>query len=266
VSASDIVTILASLPSYEGGERGAATKTITPDGKGGLAITDVYKGTKWWSGHERAVDGIDSLADLLERVSRDPCAMIVRGRIADGVNRDRMFRRKTTRADGTGTIHEAEHRWLLIDVDSLEADFDPLEDVSRTVRYVTDRLPEAFRGVTCWFQHTSGAGIKPGIRIRLAFWLDRALGTEDLKLWLGAKADKINLYPVDTKVFVCTHPDLRGGADHRRGRLGSDQWSSAVRRRPRRKRYGRSAADREAAIRTGQRDRHAVGLAAFGEL
>jgi hypothetical protein len=202
---ADIVTILASLPSYEGGERKAATKTITPDGKGGLAITDIYKGTKWWSGHERTVDSIDSFATLLEK-GRDPFAMIVRGRIADGVNRDRMFRRKTTRADGTGTIDEAEHRWLLIDADSLEADFDPFEDVPKTVRYVCDRLPAAFRGVTCWFQFTSGAGIKPGIRIRLAFWLDRALGTEDLKLWFGAKADKIRLYPVDLSVFVCSHP------------------------------------------------------------
>jgi hypothetical protein len=171
VSASDIVTILASLPSSEGGERKAATKTITPDGKGGLAITAIYKGTKWWSGHERTVESIDSFAELLEKVSRDPFAMIVRGRIAGDVERSRMLRRKTTRADGTGTIDEAEHRWLLIDADSLEADFDPFEDVPKTVRYVCDRLPAAFRGVTCWYQFTSGAGIKPGIRIRLAFWL-----------------------------------------------------------------------------------------------
>jgi hypothetical protein len=204
--ASDIVTILASLPSSQDGERKAATKTITPDGKGGLAITEIYKGTKWWSGHERTVDSIDSFAELLEKVSRDPFAMIVRGRIAKDVNRARMLRRKTTRADGTGTIDEAEHRWLLIDADSLEADFDPLADPAATVAYVLGRLPEPFRGITCWYQFTSGAGIKPGIRIRLAFWLDRALGTEDLKLWFGAKADKIRLYPVDLSVFVCTHP------------------------------------------------------------
>jgi hypothetical protein len=78
--------------------------------------------------------------------------------------------------------------------------------VPKTVRYVCDRLPAAFRGVTCWYQFTSGAGIKPGIRIRLAFWLDRPLGTEDLKLWFGAKADKIRFYPVDLSVFVATHP------------------------------------------------------------
>jgi hypothetical protein len=206
MSVSDIVTILASLPSTKGGERKAATKTITPDGKGGLAIADIYKGTKWWSGHERSVDSIDTFAELLEKVSRDPFAMIVRGRIAGEVDRSRMLRRKTTRADGTGTIDEAEHRWLLIDADSLEADFDPLTDPEATVAYVLARLPEPFRGVTCWYQLTSGAGIKPGIRIRLGFWLDRALGTEDLKLWFGAKADKIRLYPVDLSVFVATHP------------------------------------------------------------
>jgi hypothetical protein len=202
----DAVIILTSLPSYPGGPRGVATKTIAPDGKGGLAITDVYKGTKWWSGHERTVNGISSLAELLEEVSRDTYAMIVRGRIAGGVDRARMRRRKTTRADGTGTIDESEHRWLLIDVDSLHADFDPVADPAATIAHVLARLPEAFRGVTCWYQFTSGAGIKPGIRIRLAFWLDRPLGTNDLKLWLGAKADKIRLYPIDLSVFVCTHP------------------------------------------------------------
>jgi hypothetical protein len=98
MSVSDIVTILASLPSTKGGERKAATKTITPDGKGGLAIADIYKGTKWWSGHERSVDSIDTFAELLEKVSRDPFAMIVRGRIAGEVDRSRMLRRKTTRA------------------------------------------------------------------------------------------------------------------------------------------------------------------------
>jgi hypothetical protein len=203
---NDAVMILTSLASYAGGTRGVATKTIAPDGKGGLAITDVYKGTKWWSGHECTVNSIDSLAELLEEVSRDPYAMIVRGRIASGVDRARMRRRKTTRADGTGTIDETEHRWLLIDVDSLHADFDPVADPAATVAHVLARLPEAFRGVTCWYQFTSGAGIKPGIRVRLAFWLDRPLGTNDLKLWLGAKADKIRLYPIDLSVFVCTHP------------------------------------------------------------
>ena len=54
-------------------------------------------------------------------------------------------------------------------------------------------LPPEFQDVSCWWQFTSGAGIKPGIRMRLAYWLDRPLGGRDLKRWLPDK-------PVDQSV------------------------------------------------------------------
>ena len=46
------------------------------------------------------------------------------------------------------------------------------------------RLPEPFRRASCWAQLTSGAGIKPGGRVRLFYVLDRPTSGADLKRWL----------------------------------------------------------------------------------
>src|SRR5262245_24498052 len=135
-----------------------ANKTIVPDGAGGLAVNDTWKRITWWSGEEYAVDSFDSLVELLERISIDPRNIVTRGRIAEGVDRARMRRRKTTRADGTGTIDHAAHFWLMLDIEKLAADdFDPLADPEKTVRYVLERLPPAFRNASVWYQFTSGA-------------------------------------------------------------------------------------------------------------
>jgi len=55
-------------------------------------------------------------------------------------------------------------------------------------------LPTAFRGVACLCQATASHGIKPGLRIRLWMWLDRAVSTPELKFWFRDA-------PVDRSIF-----------------------------------------------------------------
>ena len=53
-----------------------------------------------------------------------------------------------------------------------------------------DQLPEAFRDASCYWQLTSGHGIKAGGRCRLWFWLSRPTTNRELKVWLSnAKLD-----------------------------------------------------------------------------
>jgi hypothetical protein len=74
------------------------------------------------------------------------------------------------------------------------APVDPVKDWALVCRQAIATLPAEFHGRSCWWQMTSSAGIKPGIRLRLWFLLDRAVTDEECKVWL---ADA----PVDRSLF-----------------------------------------------------------------
>ena len=60
-------------------------------------------------------------------------------------------------------------------------------------------LPDPFQEASCWWQATSGAGIKPGIRCRLWFKLSRDIADGEAKGWLAG-------YPVDSSIFCAVTP------------------------------------------------------------
>ena len=61
---------------------------------------------------------------------------------------------------------------------------DPV-DLDAVAALAIEHLPDPFRRASCWAQLTSGAGIKPGGRVRLFYVLDRPTSGADLKRWLG---------------------------------------------------------------------------------
>jgi putative DNA primase/helicase len=174
---ADSITILTSLES-------PLAKTIVPDGE----TTRVQQDVTWYRGEEATVYDIHSLAAVLEAASVDPCRCVVRGEIIEGTDVTRMRRLKLEQDDGTKpTLREVPHHWLLLDIEGIEAPavFDQFENAEATVAFVKKELPPEFLHATCWYQFTNSAGVKPGIRLRLGFWLDRALSNADLKRWLG---------------------------------------------------------------------------------
>jgi hypothetical protein len=74
------------------------------------------------------------------------------------------------------------------------APIDPIKDWAIAVRAVVITLPLEFHDVSAWWSMTSGAGLKPGIRMRLFFWLDRPVSDEEAKRWLSRS-------PVDTSLY-----------------------------------------------------------------
>ena len=69
-------------------------------------------------------------------------------------------------------------RWVVIDFDDVPGPyrFDP-RDGELAAIYCRTLLPEPWRRCSYWWGLSSSAGFKPGVRIKLAFWLDRpALG------------------------------------------------------------------------------------------
>ncbi|HEX2152021.1 MAG TPA: hypothetical protein VHG31_08500, partial [Stellaceae bacterium] len=91
--------------------------------------------------------------------------------------------------------------WIALDIDSLPCPewIDQFDEPDRVVEYVVDLLPPEFHSASCYWAYTSGAGLKPGIRMRLWFWADRPLADWELKAWL---ADA----PVDQAIFAPAQP------------------------------------------------------------
>jgi hypothetical protein len=190
----DRVTILTTL------SKAVATKRIRLRPGKPPEIIEFDK-PKFFQAFEREVDGLASLAALLAKIERHPRAMVVRGQLLSGVNPQRVRRLRYARngADGDPCFEDVPRYWVLLDFDTIACNFDPCSDPEECVRIAARLLPPAFHGVSCWWQFTGGAGIKPGIRMRLGYWLDHPLGERDLKRWLPGK-------PVDQSVLSPVQP------------------------------------------------------------
>ena len=98
--------------------------------------------------------------------------------------------------------------WLIFDVDHIPvpehmAD-DWVDDPDSSVEHVLSLLPEPFQSATCWWSLSSSAAVpcKTGrevsgtFKLKLAFWLDRALTGAEVERWMAAEKA-----PVDPAVF-----------------------------------------------------------------
>jgi hypothetical protein len=171
-----------------------------------------YDTMSTFKGEERQVASIYELAKLLDSLEAELSSFVVRGRIADGVDRSRMLRRVRTRDDIDPTLLAAEHYWIALDLDAIPCPeyIDPGREPKAAVEYVIDQLPDEFRGVTCRWQFTSSQGFKGStINLRLYFWADRPLSDSDLKSWLcgyepGTKERRSPI--IDGAVFSAGQP------------------------------------------------------------
>jgi hypothetical protein len=121
----------------------------------------------------------------------------VRGAIADPC-RTQDVRRLVHHDRKTGdapTLCDVPKRWLALDIDGIPRPPDiAATDLRKCGPVVIGVLPAPFRHARCIVQATASHGIKPGIRLRLWYWLDRPTAGIELKCWLRAA-------PVDPSVF-----------------------------------------------------------------
>ena len=178
-----------------------ATNRIVFNGGGAPEFID-FDRAKYFSAHERKVGSFDDFAALLAKIEKYERAMVVRGQILATANARRVRRLLHERngADGDACFEGVPRHWLLLDFDTLAcpAGVDPL-DGAACARIAATLLPSAFHDASCWWQLTSGAGLKPGIRLQLGYWLSRPLGEGELKSWLPGK-------PLDHSVFAPVQP------------------------------------------------------------
>lgn len=148
------------------------------------------------------IDGLDALRDLLSRLMPRPDCAVIRGVPIDpdcrfGVRRLAFADKKT---GDRPTLREAAHWWLALDVDGVARGEDvPAHDLAQCAAEAIQRLPGVFHAASCIIQASASHGIKPGCRLRLWFWGDRATTDAELKRWLRGA-------PVDPSVFRTVQP------------------------------------------------------------
>src|SRR6266571_2611436 len=158
-SAADFVTVATSL-----GPLMTKRWYPAPDGK---PQCDAYAKGKWFSFEQRPVA---ELADLFQIInSLTPQQSLILGRPRDGVDlsnaRRLLYDRKEDGELVPATIEDAAHRFVLLDIDGVQAtdeagEFDPLADTWRAIACVRNALPLPFWLATCLWQWTSSAGMK----------------------------------------------------------------------------------------------------------
>jgi len=206
--AADSVLVLRCL------DRGTlATKTHAP------AETVPYRAGKWFAAESHTVASLADLAALITELEGDPRAFIVRGRLTNDRTDARRVRRTYRPDEETPhpAIEPADHRWLCGDLDGAAAPswLDPADPASlrRAVRWAVEKyLPPEFRGVACFYQWSSSAGVKPWSELRLHLWFlcDRPVCDVGVKAWLKPCPLDGSLYqPVQP--HWCAAPLFKGG-------------------------------------------------------
>jgi len=183
VAAGDFLTVLSSADDPPR----RMTKRILCQDDGRLGLEDYNDGYLF----QFAAVPVASLADLptiLTGLDRHSC--VVFGGMIPGTDASRARRLKQAQKDGTpATIEDVAHHLLPLDLEDFpavdaEGGFDPTKEPERAVALAMSKLPAEFEGCDCVWQLTSGAGIKPGVRLRLWFWLEKKRTGAELAAWL----------------------------------------------------------------------------------
>jgi hypothetical protein len=106
------------------------------------------------------------------------------------------------------TFEDRPRSWVIFDVDRIPVPDhlidDWVDESDASIEHVLGLLPERFRATTCWWSISSSAAV-PGpngrtvaseFKLKLAFWLSRALLGLEIKRWMAAEKA-----PVDPAVF-----------------------------------------------------------------
>ena len=104
-------------------------------------------------------------------------------------------RRPKTEDDGEGFDLTGDEDPALID---------PARDWAIIIRAAVITLPLEFHDTSAYWQLTSGAGIKTGIRLRLWYWCDRPVVDDEAKRWLEASPIDTSLYCANTPHYTAT--------------------------------------------------------------
>ncbi len=157
------------------------------------------------------VASLKDVAELIESLRHEPRAMIIRGRLRDGVSPQGVNRRCRDRADGPGSFEPADHHWVMVDVDKTSAPYDAKDPRGSVERWRTS-LPDGLREAEMLFQFSAGAHRSETLRGHALFWLDAPVGDVQLRAWASARGFDRAVYTPVQPHYVAD-PIFEGCAD-----------------------------------------------------
>jgi hypothetical protein len=184
------------------------TKLITESDVVGYDRAAVFEPTAF------RFETVEDLANLLDDLAGQTDACIIRGTLKrEHAGRRLVLRRYRDRQDVPAPFEPAARQWLMIEIDDLPAPagVDPADPVLAGAA-ARMALPAPFWSARAAVQLSSSAGIKPGIRLHLWFWLDRPVADAEAKRWLkDAPVDLAIYQPVG--IHYVASPVLAGVDD-----------------------------------------------------
>ena len=177
-------------------------------GKNSKAVNKPYDQAKIFDAQMVPVTKLTELARVLDGLHVDQA--VIHGALKPELGDQAKGIRRLLYAhgeDAPATLTEAAHHWVLLDVDGIPCPdgLNPVTEPERASAHVICLLPEEFHGAAHWWQLTGSAGFKPGIRMRLAFWMDRALTSRDVKVWLSkVKGLDLSIYTPNQLVYAAS--------------------------------------------------------------
>jgi hypothetical protein len=207
---SDLIDFVTVVTSVDSPTPRPQTKRFLADG---TVIS--HQKAKWVRSRRVPVSGLADIARVLDGLGEFDC--IVLDELlpeVDPARHRRLFKERTDTSENIDgdpvevttppSYDHARHQYLVIDFDGEVAEGEHefawlnFMDVGTLPDSVTAALPPELRGVECHWRLTSSAGIKPGPRLRLVYWLDRAISTLEMTAWLEP-------YGIDTS--ICRAPN-----------------------------------------------------------
>lgn len=165
----------------------------------GKVVAEPYGRARHFDAHKLPLAGFGDLISALHALETKRTSFVIRGALKDESNCKNVMRR----IHGSDAPFKTKpRRCICIDLDDLDlpphwSDFN--NHTVDIVRHATTFLPSEFAKANCWWQFSSSMGMKPGIRLHLWYWLDRAIDEGEAKAWL---AD----YPVDLALYNPVQP------------------------------------------------------------
>lgn len=172
-----------------------ATKSVYPDRSEPAPPAKMHRALV------ASLDGFDSFVNALRTLVDQPTWYAVRGEPKAELDLGNMRR---SHVEPGATLVERARRWVLLDLDKVMLEVKAADFAADPRRYAIaarNLLPPCFRTVACWFQATGSAGVKPGVRLRLGFWLDRAVSSSEWRQWTESWDVEI-----DKSLFTASQP------------------------------------------------------------
>lgn len=161
---------------------------------------DIYR----WRVRQVDCHSLEDLAVEVGRAARFGRACIVRGQPLEHYG-DEPVRRLVYTCTRTGDPptfrpYEEGLRWMCIDVDGIPTDVDPHTDPDGFADAARQELGGALASGRCFYQLSASAGMKPGARVHLWYWLSERSHDDALRAW----ADEVD--HVDASLFGSVQP------------------------------------------------------------